>query len=91
MLAGLSTITCLISIIAFSTLVRPQFVTTNGLQFELDGKPFTFAGANLWPSTIVFIPTGSLVTDICAVGFTTNEYANNAIQSAKSKGLPVLR
>lgn len=29
---------------------KSGFVRTNGASFELDGKPFTFGGSNLWSS-----------------------------------------
>jgi len=34
--------------LSFFSWTASQFVTTNGAQFELAGKPFAFAGGNLW-------------------------------------------
>ena len=43
---------CLATFIALFTFANAQFVTTNGLQFELNGKPYSFAGANSWTSKV---------------------------------------
>ena len=43
---------CIATLIALFTFANAQFVTTNGLQFELNGKPYSFAGANSWTSKV---------------------------------------
>ena len=50
MLPNISKLACLSAFLALLTFVNAQFVTTNGLQFELNGQPYTFAGANSWTS-----------------------------------------
>lgn len=48
MLSHISKLACLATSLALFTFATAQFVTTNGLQFELNGKPYSFAGANSW-------------------------------------------
>lgn len=50
MLSHISKSACLVAFLILLNLANAQFVTTNGLQFELNGKPYTFAGANSWTS-----------------------------------------
>ena len=48
MLSHINKLACLATSLALLTFANAQFVTTNGLQFELNGKPYSFAGANSW-------------------------------------------
>ncbi|KAF6235215.1 hypothetical protein HO173_006409 [Letharia columbiana] len=48
MLYHINRLACLATSLALLTFANAQFVTTNGLQFELNGKPYSFAGANSW-------------------------------------------
>lgn len=50
MLFNISSLAILITSLTFLNLANAQFVTTNGLGFELNGKPYSFAGANSWTS-----------------------------------------
>ena len=44
----MSIFSCLATSLFLSTFSDAQFVTTNGLHFELKGKPYSFAGTNAW-------------------------------------------
>ena len=50
MLFNISSLAFLITSLIFLNFGNAQFVTTNGLEFELNGKPYSFAGANSWTS-----------------------------------------
>ncbi|KAK1231235.1 hypothetical protein PQX77_005640 [Marasmius sp. AFHP31] len=63
------------SILRAATLPRKGFVTTNGDQFELNGRPFAFVGANSY-----WLP---LLTD--------KEDVRNTFKEMKKAGVKVLR
>ncbi len=48
MFYNFSQLSLLSAFLTFFSLTASHFVTTNGVQFELAGKPFTFTGGNLW-------------------------------------------
>ena len=50
MLSQITNLACLAAYLALLTFANAQFVKTNGLQFELNGQPYSFAGANSWTS-----------------------------------------
>ncbi|KAK1232690.1 hypothetical protein PQX77_004166 [Marasmius sp. AFHP31] len=63
------------SILQAATLPRKGFATTNGDQFELNGRPFAFVGANSY-----WLPL-----------LTTKEDVRNTFQEMKKAGVKVLR
>ena len=50
MLSRVTKLVCLAISLIVSNFANAQYVTTNGLQFELNGKPYSFAGTNAWTS-----------------------------------------
>ena len=48
MLSRITKLACLAISLALLSFANAQYVTTNGLHFELNGQPYSFAGANAW-------------------------------------------
>ena len=48
MLFQFTKLACLATSLALLNFAKAQYVTTNGLQFELNGHPYSFAGTNSW-------------------------------------------
>ncbi|CAD6572759.1 MAG: hypothetical protein ASARMPREDX12_005433 [Alectoria sarmentosa] len=81
---------CLATFIALFTFANAQFVTTNGLQFELNGKPYSFAGANSWTIGATdqgFIPDAiKAAQDIGVAAWIMKDPSNNLLGSWGSDG-----
>ena len=91
MLSHLSRIACLATSLALLTFTNAQFVTTNGLQFELNGKPYSFAGANSWTSTKFFSHDYKALLTPLTVGATDQGFISDAIKAAQGIGYTVIR
>ena len=57
MLLNISSMAFLVTSLTFLNFANAQFVTTNGLGFELNGNSYSFAGANSWTSKAFYTVT----------------------------------
>lgn len=90
MLSNFRQAACLATYIALFTFANAQFVTTNGLQFELNGKPYSFAGANSWTSKVLSDDHKAVLT-LFTVGATDQGFIPDAIKAAQDIGYTVIR
>ena len=90
MLSHISNLVFLVTSLILLTCANAQFVTTNGLQFELNGKPYSFAGANSWTSKASSHDYEALLT-LLTVGATDQGFIHDAIKAAQDIGYKVIR
>ena len=74
-----------------ASFATTQFVTTKGLQFQLNGASFSFAGANAWTSTIICIADSSPFLTLLIVGSQDEQFIVNSFAAIKQAGYPVVR
>ena len=88
---SISKLACLATSLLLSTSSTAQFVTTNGLQFSLNGKPYSFAGTNAWTRKKTSNPHLNALLTTLTVGATDQGFIPDAIKAAQEIGYTVIR
>ena len=81
----------MLALAVLTSFVASQFVSTKGLQFQLNGSPFSFAGANAWTSTFVAKVDACRFLTPVVVGSQDEQFIVDSFAAIKKAGYPVVR